>query len=414
MSTSPLPERLPFSAVPDVALLVETDELLDRLAARAPRGVDLDDPVLASLAVLAGDVDLDPAPFEPTRRVARGYGLRVEDHPGLTRLGPVALEPPTQPLSILAQEVEARPASGVPATLGPRRAARAREQAHDGRRTAGFPPVRVPEQPSRAAGRVWQSAETGPAGSRRRAWRHPRTTIRTVPALAAAGAALVLSMSAAAALTSGESVNPATALAQVVRQISGGTAEYSPPESVGSSVGQPQGGGGAGPASPSASLADPSAAGAEPDSLVSPTASPDPAVPSAGGAVVADSAQVSSDHQHWPTSAPATGSHATGGPEAAAAAGPAATVPPVPPVLHPETEAPTWPSAPAATTSASSPEPTSESSASAVTSEPAVVSSVMPAAPHVNAAPKRPKGKDGKPDERPDRQLAPTPVPSAD
>ena len=66
-------------AAPDVAVLIETDELLDRIGRRAHAASDLGDPVLASLAVLAADVDLDPAPVERTRRAALERALWPPD-----------------------------------------------------------------------------------------------------------------------------------------------------------------------------------------------------------------------------------------------------------------------------------------------------------------------------------------------
>ena len=64
---SPHDER-EYGGGPDVDELLRTDELLDRLARRAPDARDLDDPVVAALAVLAGDVDLAPVSVLTTRR----------------------------------------------------------------------------------------------------------------------------------------------------------------------------------------------------------------------------------------------------------------------------------------------------------------------------------------------------------
>ena len=52
------------------------DALLDRLGRREPDAGDLDDPFAASLALLAGDVDLRPVPLEATRRALRAAGPR--------------------------------------------------------------------------------------------------------------------------------------------------------------------------------------------------------------------------------------------------------------------------------------------------------------------------------------------------
>jgi hypothetical protein len=51
------------------------DVFLDRLGRRELDAGDLDDPLAASLALLAGDVDLRPVPVEATRRALREAGL---------------------------------------------------------------------------------------------------------------------------------------------------------------------------------------------------------------------------------------------------------------------------------------------------------------------------------------------------
>jgi hypothetical protein len=52
-----------------------SDELLDRLGRRRPTTGDLDDPVAATLALLAGEVDLDPADSCTLRRTLLDEGL---------------------------------------------------------------------------------------------------------------------------------------------------------------------------------------------------------------------------------------------------------------------------------------------------------------------------------------------------
>ena len=66
---------LDLGGVPDLEALRGTDELLDRLARREPGPRDLDDPVVAALAVLAGDVDLAPVPVRLTERALAAVGL---------------------------------------------------------------------------------------------------------------------------------------------------------------------------------------------------------------------------------------------------------------------------------------------------------------------------------------------------
>jgi hypothetical protein len=128
-----------LGGVPDLEALRSTDELLDRLARREPGPRDLDDPVVAALAVLAGDVDLAPVPVRDTERALAGVGLwplpsvwgvpQAEEH-----------EPAERSRSLLPAEVgiaaprpipagETAPAVTRPEPLRrPRRSARPRPQ----------------------------------------------------------------------------------------------------------------------------------------------------------------------------------------------------------------------------------------------------------------------------------------------
>ncbi len=56
----------PFDARPTPEVLA-TDALLDRVGARAPTPDDLDDPLVAALALMAAEIDLDAVPVETTR-----------------------------------------------------------------------------------------------------------------------------------------------------------------------------------------------------------------------------------------------------------------------------------------------------------------------------------------------------------
>ena len=60
------PSDDPFDARPTAELLA-TDALLDRVGARAPTPDDLDDPLIAALALMAAEIDLDAVPVEETR-----------------------------------------------------------------------------------------------------------------------------------------------------------------------------------------------------------------------------------------------------------------------------------------------------------------------------------------------------------
>jgi hypothetical protein len=105
-------DDLELTGSPDLEALRSTDQLLDRLGRREPGPRDLDDPVAAALAVLAGDVDLRPVPVADTRRALTETGLwplinswEQEQQPehdagrpasaeGLPRLADVGITPP--------------------------------------------------------------------------------------------------------------------------------------------------------------------------------------------------------------------------------------------------------------------------------------------------------------------------------
>ncbi|MBK6871919.1 MAG: hypothetical protein IPK24_10520 [Kineosporiaceae bacterium] len=229
MNEIPGVSTVPTSGAPDVALLIQTDELLDRIGRRMPVARDLDDPVLASLAVLAADVDLAPVSLERTRRAAVQRGLWPPD---VQRFGGGVVHrdaagdsvPATQPITLprLCPPDDAPVAS--PAALI------------------------APQRTNPGAGGT-RRAERSLAATRR------PVTIRVVPGLVAAGAALVLSMTAAAALTRGESVNPAAALVHVVREMSDDAPPPAPGSSSGSAgeAGRVSGSNGSGSVSPSSS-----------------------------------------------------------------------------------------------------------------------------------------------------------------
>ena len=62
--------------------MLATDALLDRVGARAPTPDDLDDPVVAALALMAAEIDLDAVPVEDDPGRAR---VRPEPAVGLAR-----------------------------------------------------------------------------------------------------------------------------------------------------------------------------------------------------------------------------------------------------------------------------------------------------------------------------------------
>jgi hypothetical protein len=190
--------------------LRETDALLDRVGARAPTPDDLDDPLLAALALMAAEIDLEAVPVEVTRdafdRAGRGAGLRSVDAPGL---------PPHDERTGLV--IDLRDAAPQPPV------------AHDGMRRSRRRPDRpaaadrpAAMAPPRSLARMPSS--TGPGGSRAPGGRRERR-MRPLMAVAVAATALVLGSGVSAALTHGRSVNPLTGLQQVVAELTGGRTE---------------------------------------------------------------------------------------------------------------------------------------------------------------------------------------------
>jgi hypothetical protein len=187
--------------------LQATDALLDRVGARVPTPEDLDDPLVAALALMAAEIDLDAVPVEVTRAaVERDLGdLRLAapqtqtDHPDAVvdeRTG-LVLDLRDVPASTPEREAR-RPRRGSPRSAAPAPAAIA-------------PPRSLPRAGSRPGGRP----------DRRR----PRR-LNPAAAFVAVIAALLLGTGVSAVVTGGRSVNPLTGLQQVVAQLTGGrTAE---------------------------------------------------------------------------------------------------------------------------------------------------------------------------------------------
>jgi len=68
--------------------LRSTDALLDRIGTRAPTPDDLDDPVLAALALMAAEIDLDPVPVDATRAAIQRRVPGLISGPGRRPTGP--------------------------------------------------------------------------------------------------------------------------------------------------------------------------------------------------------------------------------------------------------------------------------------------------------------------------------------
>jgi hypothetical protein len=216
----------PFDAGQREALAA-SDALLDRIGSRAPTPEDLDDPVVASLALIAAEIDLDPVPLDVTRAAVDS------ERTGLPLAGPGRQDGPdgavvdertglVLDLRDLARsdgELQARdsprrlPAAPPEEDVGPRRPRRAPRR----------PSVPAPGAiaPPRSLPRFDSSRPGGSRPQQRRA-----RGLNPAAAFVAVVAALALGIGVSAAVTGGRSVNPVTGLQQVVAQLTGGrTAE---------------------------------------------------------------------------------------------------------------------------------------------------------------------------------------------
>ena len=185
----------PFESAQREALR-QTDALLDRIAARAPLPDDLDDPVVASLALMAAQIDVDAVPVESTRAaVERAL-------PDLWTGDPAT---PDDDLLVLAGSTWSREEL---TSRGPRRGSRHPEHAAVAvappRSLPRFsPPPGRPGQPGRPGGR-------------------PQRRLRPLTAVVVAAAAIILGTGVSAAVTGGQSINPVTGVGQVVAQLTNG------------------------------------------------------------------------------------------------------------------------------------------------------------------------------------------------
>ena len=199
------PSDDPFEPRPTPEMLA-TDGLLDRVGARAPTPDDLDDPLIAALALMAGEIDLDTPSAEDTRAA-------------------LARAVPDLPVSPAASDGLPRDEStGLVIDLRDVAAGRAGERNEVGRsqrRPREPEPVGPPVAmaPPRSLSRM--PAPGGPVGTRPARERRERR-MRPMLAVAVAVAAIVLGSSVSAALTGGRSVNPLDGIQQVVTKVTGG------------------------------------------------------------------------------------------------------------------------------------------------------------------------------------------------
>jgi hypothetical protein len=187
-----------------------SDELLDRLGRRAPGASDLDDPLVAALAVMAGDIDLNPVPVSASRRALAEAGSWPPHRPPHRELPPPAGSPGwTASPARLTVPKPARP--GAPRIVVPAR--------------RPVPPAPAPGHPAGLPG-VPRDVLGDGTGARHRGSRprrvsceridllvprldHPRV-LRMAPALGVAVAALLVVLgSGVAVAVSGVGARPA-------------------------------------------------------------------------------------------------------------------------------------------------------------------------------------------------------------
>jgi hypothetical protein len=187
--------------------MLATDALLDRVGARAPTPDDLDDPLIAALALMAGEIDLDTPPTEDTRAaLARAVpDLPLSQAPAAS--DGLAHDESTG-LVIDLRDLAGR--AGERNEVG-------RFQRRPRQPEPAGPPVAM--APPRSLSRM--PAPGGPGGTRPPGERRERR-MRPMLAVAVAVAAIMLGSSVSAALTGGRSVNPLDGVQQVVAGLTHG------------------------------------------------------------------------------------------------------------------------------------------------------------------------------------------------
>lgn len=216
----------------DIERLAATDALLDRLGARVPSPDDLDDPVVAALALMAAEIDLDAVPLDATRAALSARSGPSPPVHEQGSAGPVLdLRDATLGAAATAWPAEDEwPDSGADAgdaadddLAGP--VAPVRAHSAVGRPDPLRRPRRQPRRPEpgpsaiappRSLPRMY-SSRPGPGrpGEARERRMRPGTIV------VIAVAAIVLGSGVSAAVTGGRSVNPLTGIQQVVAVITG-------------------------------------------------------------------------------------------------------------------------------------------------------------------------------------------------
>jgi hypothetical protein len=212
--------------------LRSTDALLDRIGARAPAPEDLDDRVVAALALMAAQIDLDAVPVESTKAAlerilpelrTHSSATRWSSQPGTSAVGSNDDEHLVLSLRDLDRDAELVGVSGgyrARVTAGP--SSLAEEDSARGVRRHGRRPehAAVALAPPRSLPRVAPPGRPGRAGVRPDG--RPASRLRPLTALVVAVAAVVLGSGVSAAMTGGRSVNPLTGVQQVVDELTSG------------------------------------------------------------------------------------------------------------------------------------------------------------------------------------------------
>ena len=209
----------------DIEQLAAVDALFDRLGARAPSPDDLDDPVVAALALMAAEIDLDAVPVDATRGALASARPDVDlppvpfatqdEHTGLVidlRGADRAGDPSNEPVDDAVNDTfdDAQPVrvhSAVGSAGEPRRPVRRGPRPEPGA-TAMAPPRSLPRS---------RSTRPGPG----RPGDAPRHRLRLGTAAVIVLATIVLGSGVSAALTGGRSLNPLDGVQQVVAVITG-------------------------------------------------------------------------------------------------------------------------------------------------------------------------------------------------
>jgi hypothetical protein len=199
------PSDDPFDARPTAELLA-TDALLDRVGARAPTPDDLDDPLIAALALMAAEIDLDAPPLDDTRAAL------AQADPEFQLSRPASEGPPHDEATGLVIDLRDSASSrSLDRDQVRRPQRRPRQPERVAPPAAMAPPRSLPRMPAPGA----------PGGPR--APRAPRERrMRPLLAVAVAVGAIVLGSGVSAALTGGRSVNPLDGVQQVVAELRGG------------------------------------------------------------------------------------------------------------------------------------------------------------------------------------------------